>query len=570
VSKTSYSTNGESSIPGRGAAPTSPWAKKFVGPDAPKTTMDAVAEHAMSGMPIVACAEYVDGDARIRRPAVPGKDQSTSDLATLQEWFGEGDYLPGLDWQKKGWLPLDIPAECGEVPEELRDTLTIRTPSSGWIVIFDAGANVEFETLVYDAARRIEVPETHIILPHDPAAGWSFENTRKPAWVPDCVRRALGMRRPQTKKPAAKSHIIIQRASETKPEPIDWLWKGWLARGMFHILGGHGGSGKSTLAGATMASVITTGGRWPDGTQCSQPGDVVIWSSEDHWANTLVPRFLAAGGDDTRFFNSGEVGGSDGKARLFDPSRDLELLSDLFEQLPNPVLFILDPVILISQRKAGDTAMIRGDMAPLVHLLQKHQVAGIGITHFSKGTAETPLAERFTGSHAWAAQARLCHATVFNEATGRRRLIRQAKGNICKPGGGFDYEIEENTLDEALGKDIETSCVVWGEYADGPAQQLYDEIAGTSSGRPSRRAVNKQSLAEDFILQQIPNPGDVILSAELEERATKGEGIKPDTLKNARGTLRNRKLIASSKNSQGLWVVTRLRPVTVGDFQEAA
>jgi putative DNA primase/helicase len=567
VTKASYSANGESSSSGRDRAPVSPWAKKFVGPDAPKTTMDAVVEHAMSGMPIVACAEYVSDDGRIRRPAVPGKDQSTSDLETLQEWFGEGDYLPGLDWQKKGWLPLDIPAECGEIPEELRDTLTIRTPSGGWIVIFDAGSNAEFETLTYDAECGIEVPETHIILPHDPSAGWSFENTRKPAWVPDCVRRALGMHRPQTKKPAAKSHILIQRASETKPEPIDWLWKGWLARGMFHILGGHGGTGKSTLAGATMASVITTGVRWPDGTQCSQPGDVVIWSSEDHWANTLVPRFLAADGDPSRFFNCGEVGGSDGKARPFDPSRDLELLSEMFEGLPNPALFILDPVILISQRKAGDTAMIRGDMAPLVHLLQKHRVAGIGITHFSKGTAETPLAERFTGSHAWAAQARLCHATVCNEETGRARLIRQAKGNICKQGGefgGFDYGIEECVI--AGG--IETSRAVWGESCAGSAQRLYDEIAGTSGGHPSQRTASKQDLAEDFILQQIPNPGDSMLAAELEERA-KRAGISEGTYKNARGGLKNRGLIRAH-NPEGVWIVTRLRSRKVGDFQEAA
>lgn len=562
----SYTENGGSSS--SKTAPVSPWAQKFVGPDAPTNTLDAVLAHAISGMPLVACTEYVDDTGKVRRPTVPGKDQSTCDIDTLQEWFDEGNYIPGLDWQRKGWLPLDIPAECREVPEELRDTLTIRTPSGGWIVIFETGANAEFETLVYDAERRIEVPETHIILPHDPAAGWSFENTRKPVWVPDCVRRALGMRQPQTKKPAAKSRIIIQRASETKPEPIDWLWKGWLARGMFQILGGHGGTGKSTLAGATMASVITTGGRWPDGTQCSQPGDVVIWSSEDHWANTLVPRFLAADGDPRRFFNCGEVGGSDGKARPFDPARDLELLSDLFEQLPNPALFILDPVILISQRKAGDTAMIRGDMAPLVHLLQIHLVAGIGITHFSKGTAETPLAERFTGSHAWAAQARLCHATVSNEETGRARLIRQVKGNICKQGGefgGFDYSIEDCVIAEG----IETSRTVWGENCAGPAQRLYDEIAGTSGGRPSQRSASKQDLAEDFILQQVPNPGDSMLAVELEERARR-DGISEGTYKNARGGLKNRGLI-KAHNPEGVWIVTRLRSRKVGDLlQEAA
>lgn len=551
---------------GARSAPTSPWAKAFIGQDAPKSTREALQQHSFYKIPVVACTEFEDDAGRVRRPAIAGKDKGTSDFEVLQDWFSEGDYIPGLDWRQKGWLPLDIPAECGEVPEELRDTLTIGTPSGGWIVLFDVGVGVEYDCDIYDTERGITVPETHIILPHDPSAGWSFVNPRKPSTkLPESVKRALTIRFPKRKPEAPKPHLILLQGSKTKALPINWMWRGWLARGMFHILGGHGGTGKSTLAEATIAAVITAGGTWPDGTRCTEPGDVLIWSSEDSWENTILPRFLAAGGDPARLWNVGNVAlDAEGKSRQFDPSTDLPLLEDALQALPNPMLFILDPVIVWSARKAGDTAMIRADMAPLVYLLDKNQVAGLGITHFSKGTAEMPLAERFTGSHAWTALARLCHATVTNEETGRSRLIRQAKGNVFGKGGGFDYEIEELTLPE--NPEIETSRVVWGETCDprSSAQQLYDDIAGTSGGYQSKGTQTKQDRAEEIILRGIPNVGDTIASNQLYDLAEQ-EGISAETVKNARERLTKQGIVRCVKNRDRSSSVTRLRATTLGD-----
>jgi hypothetical protein len=32
--------------------------------------------------------------------------------------------------------------------------------------------------------------------------------------------------------------LNLIRADSLRPEPIDWVWKGWLAAGKFHVLGG--------------------------------------------------------------------------------------------------------------------------------------------------------------------------------------------------------------------------------------------------------------------------------------------------------------------------------------------
>ena len=90
-------------------------------------------------------------------------------------------------------------------------------------------------------------------------------------------------------------------AAAITPEPIDWLWEGWLATGKLHILAGAPGTGKTTVALA-FAATISCGGRWPDGAR-ADPGQVLIWSSEDDAKDTLVPRLIAMGAN----LNSGSL-----------------------------------------------------------------------------------------------------------------------------------------------------------------------------------------------------------------------------------------------------------------------
>jgi len=60
--------------------------------------------------------------------------------------------------------------------------------------------------------------------------------------------------------PAIEESLTVIRASNLKPEPIRWLWPGWLAQGKLHVLAGSPGTGKTTLAIALAAS-LTSGGR---------------------------------------------------------------------------------------------------------------------------------------------------------------------------------------------------------------------------------------------------------------------------------------------------------------------
>ena len=94
--------------------------------------------------------------------------------------------------------------------------------------------------------------------------------------------------------------VIFLCGKDLTPQPVEWLWQGWLAKGKLHILAGAPGQGKTTLA-LTLAATVTIGGRWPDG-RISEQGNVLIWSGEDDAADTLLPRLIAAGADRNKCF----------------------------------------------------------------------------------------------------------------------------------------------------------------------------------------------------------------------------------------------------------------------------
>ena len=141
---------------------------------------------------------------------------------------------------------------------------------------------------------------------------------------------------------ASKRNFELLPGTRFRPEPIRWLWPQWLARGKLQLLAGSAGTGKTTISVA-LAAAVTTGAAWPDDGR-SEVGDVLFWSGEDGIADTLVPRFLAAGGDLSRLHFAGEV--TEGRRRrTFDPAEDLPKLIAAVREMPNLRLMVLDPVV---------------------------------------------------------------------------------------------------------------------------------------------------------------------------------------------------------------------------------
>ena len=267
---------------------------------------------------------------------------------------------------------------------------------------------------------------------HGDCVDWLVEHSDATA---DAVRALARVPAPDpSPQPVSSSptpRVILRAACDVEPQPVDWLWPGWLAAGKLHLIGGAPGTGKTTVA-IGLTAIVSKGGRWPDGSR-ARTGSVVIWSGEDDDADTLNPRLRAAGADTSRVRTVGRVvdDDDDDESYPFDPSRDLDALRDALRELPDVRLLVIDPVVSAVSGDSHKNAEVRRGLQPLVDLAGELGCAVLGITHFSKGTSGRDPLERITGSLAFGALARVVLVTAKQEANGdrhaRRVLLREVQ-----------------------------------------------------------------------------------------------------------------------------------------------
>jgi putative DNA primase/helicase len=341
---------------------------------------------------------------------------------------------------------------------------------------------------------------------------------------------------------ATRPRVELIPASSLKPEPVNWLWPGWLARGKVHILGGQPGAGKTTLAVA-IAAVVTKGGRLPDGSHAPL-GNVVIWSGEDDPADTLLPRLLSSGADANRVFFVGGVARGE-ERRPFDPSKDVAGLCEAIERAGGCKFLIVDPVVSAVAADSHKNADTRRALQPLVDLAASANAALLGITHLSKGTSGREPVERITGSIAFGALARVVMiAAKENESESEkgappRRFLARAKSNIGPDDGGFAYELRQEPMP---GDDrIIASIAVFGAAIEGTARDLLSEVEDEEKDQGAARE------AED-LLGKLLAEGPVAVN-EL-KRAANAHGISPSSLRRAKAKL---KIAAQKTGMKGGW-----------------
>lgn len=331
--------------------------------------------------------------------------------------------------------------------------------------------------------------------------------------------------------------VALQCAGDITPEPIGWLWDGFLAKGKLHIFAGTAGTGKTTIALALAASV-TTAGRFPDGTK-SPLGSVLIWSGEDDPADTLVPRLMASGADLNRVYFVGDTTTPNLDQRAFDPACDMQALMDKALTIPDLALVILDPIVNAVAGDSHKNGEVRRSLQPVVTFAEKLDCAALGITHFSKGGQGKDPLERVTGSLAFGALARIVLATAkITEGDTTKRIFCRAKSNIGPDDGGFEYALEQ--IEVMRG--IFTSYAVWGNSVEGSARQLLAE--------PEERNDDDLSAldeAMDFLRDALDS--NEVAQKEIEKEA-KAAGHTLATIRRAKAKLG----IKSSKSTlDGRW-----------------
>jgi DNA-binding CsgD family transcriptional regulator len=210
--------------------------------------------------------------------------------------------------------------------------------------------------------------------------------------------------------------------AEVAPTDVAFLWKERFVIGI-NIMAGMPDTGKNIFL-STVAACVTTGRSWPDGTRGSAPGRVLISETEDEYANTVVPRLLAAGADMSRCFylregtkpQPADMAGF----KLFIPSPALSLMSAGKDHMSE-----IDVRQILGAWKEG---------------CRTHGCAIVAPAHYNKKTDQAAL-HRILGSQALGALPRSAYCIERDQNDPAVRLFLRLKSNLAPEKRGLRFTI---------------------------------------------------------------------------------------------------------------------------------
>ncbi len=226
--------------------------------------------------------------------------------------------------------------------------------------------------------------------------------------------------------------------TEFDSRPIEWVWPGWLPRGVVTIMDGNPGVSKSTLV-ADLVARVTTGTSWPDGSPITAPGRVMWITTEDDPGRVLRPRIEAAGGDASRVrFVTGEV--------VFPASAGafLELLVRRASEADGLVLVVLDPLfshIEATVRTIADAEMRRGVMNPLNEAAEAANVACLVVRHFNKDTNASAINRGAGSLGGIVGAARALWSVVADPDDDETKVVGVSKLNYARSPAPWRYRV---------------------------------------------------------------------------------------------------------------------------------
>jgi putative DNA primase/helicase len=310
--------------------------------------------------------------------------------------------------------------------------------------------------------------------------------------TPDC-RRGGNVRR-----------LIMRKASEIAPEPVQWLWQGRLAAGKLTLIGGAAGSGKSNLL-ANLVATVTSGGLWPCGEGHAPRGQALMLSAEDGERETILPRLVAAnaGLERVSILSSVDIAAS---RRTFSLRVDLDLLENAIRSLPELRLITIDPISsYLGGANGNRNETMRELLDPLAALAAHHRVAVVAVTHPPKGRA-SDAAGHFIGSIAFNAAARASFFVSPDPRDNDRRLLLQVKNNLATDRGTLAFRIMEREVRPG----IVASALTWQPQR--VALDISDLVALRGAGNLAR--LEAEQFLRDLLATGVALPvADIELAA---------------------------------------------------------
>jgi hypothetical protein len=309
-------------------------------------------------------------------------------------------------------------------------------------------------------------------------------------------------------------------AADVEVRPVEWLWSEYIPLGKMTVIEGDPNLAKSTVC-IDISARVTRGAKMPDGSPATK-GSVVFISYEDDAADTIIPRFKAAGGDPNRFFLLQSIFGPEGPRPVTIPD-DVEHIEDVVHQV-DAQLIVVDPLPAAfgSEVKTGIDHLVRRALTPVRDLAERRRLAVVLVRHWNKQASVTNLLYRGGGSIGIIGAARAGFAVAPDPEDPTQRVLIPVKTNLAPESArrALRYRV---VTDEQHN----TAAIEWLGTLD-PAE-LAEAVQG---GGTTDAGAIPEAVA---ILRELLEEGEVL--ATEAKRYAKEAGISDRTLTRARKRL---------------------------------
>ena len=169
---------------------------------------------------------------------------------------------------------------------------------------------------------------------------------------------------------------------------------------------------------------------------------MVILSAEDGLADTIRPRFDAAGGDPSRAVALSTVPDAEGNERQIAIPDDLHVIEAAIERV-GAVLVVIDPLMafLPGEVNSHRDQDVRRALAPLAKMAEWLGAAVVVIRHPNKGTHLNPL-HKGGGSIGIIGAARMAFLVAKDPKDEERRVLAPIKNNLARAPKSLMFALE--------------------------------------------------------------------------------------------------------------------------------
>jgi DNA repair protein RadA/Sms len=298
------------------------------------------------------------------------------------------------------------------------------------------------------------------------------------------------------------------RADKIKNEPVSWLWKERIPRGMITVIAGRPGGSKSMFAIRLSRDV-------------SKKGTVYLSCAEDSLRHMIGPRLTAAGAN---------------RRRIIVPEDDPHFPDD-FEtfakkvKLNNIQLAIFDPVnVHLSDGVSRYNDSIRRATNPLKRLCEETGLAVVFVDHVLKNVAKNahPLTAIGGASSGLSAAARMVYIVGRDPEDKDRILMCNIKSNLRDDPEPFEFAMDEEDV-PGFG-----SMSLLIDTGEAPGYDVMNLLHRSNRGGKLGRPPTKREAALEFLIEYLnAAPNHEARAKDIIEDA-KQYGVTKRTLEGAK------------------------------------